>query len=96
MTAIRPPAAFVSSAFVVAVVDWAVSLGCGVVWLPPPEQAVSASVDVARTAADYGTEPIWFPGMGHDVMLDRGWEDVLATVLDFAGHLPAWGTAPPR
>ena len=21
---------------------------------------------------------------------------VLATVLDFAGHLPAWGTAPPR
>ena len=52
--------------------------------------------DVSRTAADYGVEPIWFPGMGHDVMLDRGWEDVLATVLDFAGHLPAWGTAPPR
>ena len=27
--------------------------------------------DVQRTAETYGVEPVWFPGMGHDVMLDR-------------------------
>lgn len=69
---------------------------CPVLVIGTPDDRLVRPADVARTAADYGTEPIWFPGMGHDVMLDRGWEDVLATVLDFAGHLPAWGTAPPR
>jgi hypothetical protein len=29
--------------------------------------------------------------MGHDVMLDRGWDRVLDTVLQFAADLPAWG-----
>lgn len=69
---------------------------CPVLVIGTPDDRLVRPADVARTAADYGTEPIWFPGMGHDVMLDRGWEDVLSTVLDFAGHLPAWGTAGPR
>ena len=46
---------------------------------------------VQRTADDLGVEPVWFPGIGHDVMLDAGWERVLATVLEFADALPAWG-----
>jgi len=52
--------------------------------------------DVQRTADSYGVEPVWFPGMGHDLMLDAGWDDVLDTVLAFAADLPAWGTAAVR
>ncbi|HET7899681.1 MAG TPA: alpha/beta fold hydrolase [Candidatus Nanopelagicales bacterium] len=69
---------------------------CPVLVVGTPQDRLVRAVDVERTAADFGVEPIWFPGMGHDLMLDRGWEDVLATVLDFAGHLPAWGTGVPR
>jgi hypothetical protein len=47
--------------------------------------------DVQRTADELGVAPVWFPGMGHDVMLDSGWENVLDTVLEFAGDLPPWG-----
>ena len=61
-----------------------------------PSDRLVRPADVQRTADSYGVEPIWFPGMGHDVMLDRGWDDVLDTVLAFAADLPAWGTAPPR
>lgn len=69
---------------------------CPVLVIGTPDDRLVRPADVERTAADYGVEPIWFPGMGHDLMLDRGWEDVLATVLDFAAHLPPWGTARPR
>jgi hypothetical protein len=34
--------------------------------------------------------------MGHDVMLDAGWDKVLETVLAFASDLPAWGSASVR
>jgi hypothetical protein len=34
--------------------------------------------------------------MGHDLMLDAGWDRVLDTVLEFAAELPAWGRAAPR
>jgi pimeloyl-ACP methyl ester carboxylesterase len=45
--------------------------------------------DVQRTAAAYGVDPVWLTRadgapMGHDVMLDDGWDRVLETVLDFA------------
>lgn len=69
---------------------------CPVLVVGTPDDRLVRPADVERTARDYGVEPVWFPGMGHDVMLDRGWEQVLRTVLDFAGGLPAWGTAGPR
>lgn len=61
----------------------------------PDDELIRVS-DVERTAADYGVSPVWLPGMGHDVMLDAGWDRVLGTVLEFCADLPAWGTAPTR
>lgn len=37
---------------------------------------------VQRTARFYGVAPRWLPGIGHDVMLDAGNEQVLDQVLD--------------
>ena len=45
--------------------------------------------DVERTAAAYGVRPTWLPRrpdgrpIGHDVMLDAGWQQALDTVLDW-------------
>jgi len=44
--------------------------------------------DVERTAAAYGVKPTWLTradgsAMGHDVMLDAGWDIALDQVLDF-------------
>jgi pimeloyl-ACP methyl ester carboxylesterase len=46
--------------------------------------------DVERTAAAYGVDPVWLTRadgapLGHDVMLDDGWERALSVVLEFAG-----------
>lgn len=38
-----------------------------------------ASVEV--TAIAYGVQPTWFEGIGHDLMLDRGWERPLDAIL---------------
>lgn len=39
--------------------------------------------DVRRTAARFGVQPVWMRGMGHDVMLDAGWDRTLNVVLDW-------------
>jgi pimeloyl-ACP methyl ester carboxylesterase len=39
--------------------------------------------DVARTAARLGVQPVWMRDMGHDVMLDVGWDRTLDVVLDW-------------
>jgi len=39
--------------------------------------------DVRRTAAAYDTEPVILPGMGHEVMLEPGWQVA-------AGHIESW------
>ena len=46
-----------------------------------PQDRLVRVDDVQRTAELHGVEPVWFPGMGHDVMLDVGWDRVLDTVL---------------
>jgi len=69
---------------------------CPVLVIGAPSDRLVRPADVQRTAETYGVEPVWFPGMGHDVMLDRGNDAVLDTVLRFAADLPAWGRAAPR
>ena len=69
---------------------------CPVLVVGSPGDRLVRAADVRRTAEAYGVEPVWFPGIGHDVMLDAGWDRVLDAVLDFAAALPAWGTAPAR
>jgi len=69
---------------------------CPVLVVGTPSDRLVRPADVQRTAEQYGVEPVWFPGMGHDVMLDAGWENVLDAVLAFAADLPAWGQAPAR
>lgn len=69
---------------------------CPVLVVGTPGDRLVRPADVQRTADSYGVEPVWFPGMGHDVMLDAGWDRVLDTVLAFAADLPAWGAARPR
>ena len=67
---------------------------CPVLVVGTPDDRLVRAEDVQRTADDLGVAPVWFPGMGHDVMLDAGWDRVLGTVLEFAEGLPPW--APPR
>jgi pimeloyl-ACP methyl ester carboxylesterase len=69
---------------------------CPVLVIGTPDDRLVRAADVQRTAESYGVEPVWFPGIGHDVMLDAGWDRVLDTVLEFCADLPAWGTAPTR
>jgi pimeloyl-ACP methyl ester carboxylesterase len=69
---------------------------CPVLVVGTPNDRLVRPADVQRTADRYGVEPVWFPGMGHDVMLDAGWDQVLDTVLAFCADLPAWGQAPVR
>ncbi|MFG1934253.1 alpha/beta hydrolase [Mycobacterium sp. NPDC048908] len=40
------------------------------------EDQVYAPNEVRRTAAAYGTEPVFFPGVGHEMMLDPNWRAV--------------------
>lgn len=63
-------------------------VGCPVLVIGTPDDKLVRPADVRRTAKDLGVEPVWFPGIGHDAMLDAGWDRVLQTVLDFAGALP--------
>ncbi len=43
---------------------------------------------VVNTARVYHTEAEIFPGLGHDMMLDRGWERVADRVDAWASTLP--------
>jgi pimeloyl-ACP methyl ester carboxylesterase len=63
-------------------------------WRPPrvplPVLVLGAELDgfftpaeVERTARAYGAESQIFPGMGHDLMLDHGWQTV-------ADRVDAW------
>ena len=51
-----------------------------------PDDKMVPVADVRRTAREHGAVPVWFPGIGHDLMLDRGQERVLETVLEWVGR----------
>lgn len=48
-----------------------------------PDDRYVPLADVTRTAAAFGAEPLLFPGLGHDLMLDAGQDRVLGAVLDW-------------
>lgn len=54
-----------------------------------PDDELIPVRDVERTARSYGVEPVWLPGIGHDLMLDAGQEKALDVVLDWVDALPA-------
>lgn len=47
------------------------------------DDALLPTVDVERTAARLGVQPVWLDGIGHDVMLDAGWDHALDVVLEW-------------
>ena len=61
-----------------------------------PDDRMVRVADVESTAAMYGVDPVWLPGMGHDVMLDAGWEKALDVVLDWTDEVCPPGTPPLR
>lgn len=67
---------------------------CPVLVVGSPDDRIIRPVDVERTAAMYGVEPVWLDGMGHDVMLDAGWDRALDTVLDWVDSTIPPGTPP--
>ena len=48
-----------------------------------PDDRVVPRTSLDRTAARYGGAPLLFPGMGHDLMLDTGWEEPIDAILDW-------------
>ena len=57
-----------------------------------PDDPEVPSDDVRRTAREQGVVPVWFPGLGHDLMLGAGQERVLETVLEWVGRAALGGT----
>lgn len=47
------------------------------------DDVIIPPADVRLTARYYRTEPLMFPAIGHDVMLDAGWRRPLDAVLDW-------------
>jgi len=54
---------------------------CPVLVVGSPDDRLVPPQDVAETARHYDTTPVWFPGMGHDLMLDARWAEPLETIL---------------
>jgi pimeloyl-ACP methyl ester carboxylesterase len=57
--------------------------GAPVLVLASPQDRLVPISDVRRTARRYGAELREFPGMGHDLMLDRRWREPLQGMLDW-------------
>ena len=60
-------------------------IGGGLDTIFPPD-------DVRRTAAAYGVDPIIYPDMAHNLMLDVGWEQVAEDLSEWvSGRWPRPG-----
>lgn len=58
------------------------------------QDEIVRTAEIERTAAAYGVDPVWLDRIGHDVMLDLGWEQALDLVLSWVDeHVPP-GTPP--
>jgi pimeloyl-ACP methyl ester carboxylesterase len=47
------------------------------------QDALVPVADVQRTAARLGVQAVWLDDIGHDVMLDAGWDRALGVILDW-------------
>ena len=56
---------------------------CPVLVVGTPDDRVVDERAVEETARAYGVDPVWLPGIGHDLMLDVGWEKALGLLLDW-------------
>ncbi|MFC0504439.1 alpha/beta hydrolase [Micromonospora costi] len=54
----------------------------------PDDRVVPASA-LTRAARRYGSAPLLFPGMGHDLMLDARWREPVDALLDWLEKEPA-------
>jgi pimeloyl-ACP methyl ester carboxylesterase len=57
--------------------------GAPILVLATPDDRLVPIADVRRTAARYGADLREFPGMGHDLMLDRRWREPLDALLEW-------------
>jgi pimeloyl-ACP methyl ester carboxylesterase len=51
--------------------------------LGSPDDRVVARDELELVARRYGGAPLLFPGMGHDCMLDAGWQEPIEAMLDW-------------
>lgn len=56
--------------------------------LATPDDALVPLRDVRRTADRYGAEVVTFPGMGHDLMLDREWREPFTAMSRWLDRRP--------
>jgi pimeloyl-ACP methyl ester carboxylesterase len=49
------------------------------------EDGAHTRKEILATARAYHTEPVFFPGMGHNMMLEPGWPDVAACIDSWLG-----------
>lgn len=56
--------------------------------LATPDDALVPVADVRRTAHRYGADIVEFPGIGHDLMLDRDWRAPFTAMMSWLGAHP--------
>jgi pimeloyl-ACP methyl ester carboxylesterase len=57
--------------------------GTPVLVVGSPDDRLVSPRALQKVAAWYGTEPLLFPGMGHDLMLDARWAEPIDAILDW-------------
>jgi pimeloyl-ACP methyl ester carboxylesterase len=60
---------------------------CPVLLVGTPDDTVVPADDVERCADEQGTRVHWFPGLGHDIMLEPGGDAAAAMVVDFVANV---------